>query len=161
MFSFTKSFGRRHRFLDAIALSSDLAAGPSPDKPDLEYLRQRGFRSLVSLNAEGAPGELLSPNVEASWAHAEDLAHARVTLYEFPTAADVDLFLETYEALPKPVYVHSLDGSSALTLAWIAVSVTGGAIHERFEQSLIPLLGDAWRRFALSEIERRSMRRAS
>lgn len=139
--------------------SRDLAAGSSPGKRDLEYLRERGYRSVVNLNPEGVAVAPLSPNVEATWAHAEALEHARVALYDFPSSSDVDAFLELYDRLPKPLYVHSVEGTSALAMAWIAVSATGGELDERVERMLVPRLTEAWQRFAATEIATRAGRR--
>lgn len=153
MFSFANTSGRHHRFPDALALSRDLAAGPSPDKQGLESLRRRGFRSIVNLNAEGIGDAPLSPNVEATWAHAEALEHARMTLYAFPRPSDVDALIELCETMPKPIYVHSHDGTSALALAWIAAASSDGAVE--VDAAAISKLDGTWRQFALAEIARR------
>ncbi|MFN0242931.1 MAG: fused DSP-PTPase phosphatase/NAD kinase-like protein [Planctomycetota bacterium] len=158
MFPSSKPGHGRHRCSDWLVFSRDLAAGTSPDKECLESLRRRGFRAVVNLNAEGVAGAPLSPNVEATWAHAEALEHARLALYDFPSSRDVDAFVELYERMPKPLYVHSVDGASALTLARIAVFVSGGELDERVEQLLAPRLTEEWRRFAATEIATRSAR---
>jgi protein tyrosine phosphatase (PTP) superfamily phosphohydrolase (DUF442 family) len=99
--------------------------GRSPTIRDLEDLaRARWFRAVVSLNVEGEPDEVLSPNVEATWAHTFELRHARATFdLAHPAAAAVGRFLETMTRVDRPVYVHSHGGRRALLLLalWRAV----------------------------------------
>lgn len=107
-----------------IRRDADVSIGPSPDIGQIEWLaRRRGFRALLDLNEEGEPGQTLSPNVAASWAHTFGLVHERVSIsLERPDAADVARFLATLRAIQKPVYVHSAHGAraAALVAKWFA-----------------------------------------
>jgi len=113
----------RRRHDDAISF------GRSPGMRDMETLACRaGFRSLLNLNTEGEAGELLSPNVEASWAHAFAMQHERVSIDVGVMRSEwVDRFLSTLSQIAKPVYVHSLRGRRAAALM---------AVHMALEQGL-------------------------
>lgn len=102
----------RRRYDDGVSL------GKSPTIRDIEMLsRKAGFRALLSLNTEGEPGEILSPNVEATWAHTFEMQHERVSIDPGgPRSECVDEFLETLRKIAKPVYVHSLRGRRAAAL---------------------------------------------
>lgn len=117
-----------------VRCDADVSTGPSPDIGQIEWLaRRRGFRALLDLNEEGEPGQVLSPNVAASWAHTFGLAHERVSIsLERPGEADVERFLATLRAIHKPVYVHSAHGerAAALLAKWFAgaqVSASGAS----------------------------------
>ncbi|TAJ24214.1 MAG: hypothetical protein EPO68_01855 [Planctomycetota bacterium] len=109
-----------------IRRDADISLGPSPDIGQIEWLaRRRGFRALLDLDEEGEPGQTLSPNVAASWAHTFGLMHERVPIsLERPGEADVERFLAVLRALPKPVYVHSAHGAraAALVARWFAAA---------------------------------------
>jgi protein tyrosine phosphatase (PTP) superfamily phosphohydrolase (DUF442 family) len=114
----------------------------------------------VNLNTEGEPGERLSPNVEASWAHALDLRHERVSFAaELPRAGDVDRFLRTLGSLPRPVFVHSLHGRRAAAMVLVHLGLArrvSGADAVRIAQGLgFTCALDSLRRFAESEVDRR------
>lgn len=109
-----------------IRCDADISTGPSPDIGQIEWLaRRRGFVALLDLNEEGEPGQTLSPNVSASWAHTFGMMHERVSIsLERPAEADVERFLEALGAIPKPVYVHSAHGAraAALVARWFAAA---------------------------------------
>jgi len=138
-----------------------VSIGCSPTLRDLERLaRKEGFRSLVNLNTEGEQGEILSPNVEASWAHAYGLRHERVSFdVERPRTSDVDRFLQTLATVPRPVFVHSLHGRRAAAMILVKLGLeqgTSGADAVLAARSLgIACTLDSLRRFAEAEIDRR------
>lgn len=72
-----------------------------------QLARKAGFRALLNLNTEGEPGQILSPNVEATWAHAFELQHERVSIEVGNLRSEgMYRFLETLQKIGKPVYVH-------------------------------------------------------
>ena len=114
--------------LDLVRYSDSVLLGKSPTIRDIERLaRKAGVRTLLNLNTEGEPGQLLSPNVEATWAHATGLQHERVSSDVGGLRTEwVDRFLDTLEKVDKPVYVHSLRGRRAATLMIIHLGLARG-----------------------------------
>src|SRR5688572_24705665 len=100
----------RFRFHGGISGGGELA------RRDIDALAKQGFRSIFDLREEGEPGQTLSPNVAATWAHACGLEHRRLAVsVEHLEPRLVDLFLQTLAELPRPVYVHSQSGRRAAT----------------------------------------------
>jgi len=138
-----------------------LSFGCSPTLADIEDLiRKENLRSLVNLNMEGEPGELLSPNVEASWAHALDLRHERASFAtDLPRATDVDRFLRALESVPRPVFVHSVHGRRAAAMILVHLGlergISGAAAALEASGLGITCTHDSLRHFAESEIDRR------
>ena len=89
-----------------------------------QLARKAGFRALLNLNTEGEPGQILSPNVEATWAHAFELQHERVSIEVGNLRSEgMDRFLETLQKIGKPVYVHSLCGRRAASLMTVHIAL--------------------------------------
>ena len=137
-----------------------LSLGSSPTLADIEDLARKGLRSLVNLNTEGEPGEIMSPNVEASWAHALDVRHERASFAaDLPRVGDVDRFLRALESVPRPVFVHSLHGRRAAAMILVhlgleqGISGTGAVLAASGLGITCAL--DSLRRFAESEVDRR------
>lgn len=103
-------------------------SGRSPSLREIEALaRKHGLRSLLNLNTEGESGELLSPNVEASWAHAFAMVHERVSIDVKVLRSEwVDRFLATVQGIAKPVYVHSQHGRRAAALIGVQLALERG-----------------------------------
>jgi protein tyrosine phosphatase (PTP) superfamily phosphohydrolase (DUF442 family) len=144
-----------------LRLAAGLALGSSPSLAQIEDLvRRDGLRSLVNLNTEGEVGEVLSPNVEASWAHALDLRHERASFSaELPRSGDVDRFLRVLAAVPRPTLVHSLHGRRAAAMILVHLGLerglTGvGAVRAAADLGVSVTL-DSLRAFAEAEIDRR------
>ena len=153
--------------LDCRRVDDGLSLGSSPTVRDIERLaRKAGFRTLLNLNMEGEPGQVLSPNVEATWAHTFEMQHGRVSIdFELLLPERVDRFLETLRASPKPVYVHSLGGRRAAALATIHLALARG-IPGSEALAAAQALGidcelESLRRFAVSEVDRRTRRSAA
>ena len=138
-----------------------LSLGCSPTLADIEDLaRKDGLRSLVNLNTEGEPGETMSPNVEASWAHALDLRHERASFAaDLPRVGDVDRFLQALGSVPRPVFVHSQHGRRAAAMILVhlglAQRISGTAAVQAAKGLGITCTLDSLRRFAESEVDRR------
>jgi protein tyrosine phosphatase (PTP) superfamily phosphohydrolase (DUF442 family) len=113
---------QRLRYSDLISL------GVSPTIRDIGQLaRKAGFRALLNLNTEGEPGQRLSPNVEATWAHAFELEHQRASIDVATLRPEqVDRFLEALREIHKPVYVHSLGGQRAKAMMTIHLALERG-----------------------------------
>lgn len=147
--------------LRVLRASERVFLGRSPGLRDVERLaRREGFRALLNLNTEGEPGEVLSPNVEASWAHTFEMQHARAAFTaDRPRSEWVDRFLDTLRTVARPVYVHSLGGQRAAALMTIHLalerSLTGPAAVVEAQGLGIVCEPEGLRSFALSEIERR------
>jgi len=110
--------------LKRTTLDAGLAAGTTPTRRDLERLAREGFRTVINLNMEGEPGLSMSPNVEASWAHACALAHVRVGVdLEFLGPEHAERFLDAFARAEPPVYVHSHDGRRAAAFAVLAYAL--------------------------------------
>ena len=157
---------RQQTTLDRLRYSDSISLGQSPTIRDIELLvRKAGFRALLNLNTEGEPGQILSPHVEATWAHAFELQHERVSIdVANPRSESVDSFLETLQKIGKPVYVHSLRGrrAAALMIVHLALGRRLSA-SEAFAEA--KALGidceiEELRAFTESEVDRRTGRGA-
>ena len=149
--------------LDRVRYNDDVSLGKSPTIRDIETLaRKAGFRAIVNLNTEGEPGQLLSPNVEATWAHAFDLQHERASSDVGGLRSGwVDKFLQTLRRIRKPVYIHSLHGRRAAALMIIHLGLARGLSADRAVADARALgidcdLGQQLQSFIASELEQRA-----
>ena len=146
----------RQRYRDGVFL------GKSPTIRDIEMLaRKAGFRALLNLNTEGEPGQILSPNVEATWAHTFEMQHERVSIDSRVLRSEwVDKFLETLQEIAKPVYVHSLLGRRAAALMTIHLAlecrISGNEALAEARALGIDCALEQLQRFTASEVDRRS-----
>jgi protein tyrosine phosphatase (PTP) superfamily phosphohydrolase (DUF442 family) len=108
-------------------LEGGLAGGPQPTRAGLERLARLGFRSIWNLSSEGEELAPLSPNVEASWAHALDLVHERLSLFsEHLRAEHVELFRAALARLPRPTFVGSCSGQRAAAFLTLELPLRHG-----------------------------------
>lgn len=104
------------------ALGDSLFVGPQLDRRGVEELWRAGFRSIVNVADEGEPGQILSPNVEATWAHTFGLEHARLSVSAFIRAEHVERLRRLLARLPRPIYLHSTGGERARILGFAALA---------------------------------------
>ena len=139
--------------------------GKSPTIRDIEMLsRKAGFRALLNLNTEGEPDQILSPNVESTWAHTFEMQHERVSTDLAALGSErVDEFLRALHLIAKPVYVHSLRGRRAAALVTIYLALerrVSGSDALAAEKALgLDCAPESLRRFVVSEVDRRSLPR--
>jgi uncharacterized protein (TIGR01244 family) len=113
-----KSTGKRFR------VDATLSGGSQPTKEGLERLAREGFRSVLNLSAEGEEGTQLSPNVEASWAHAFDMQHGRMGVFLDNLRPElVESFQRALAALPAPVFVESRTGRRAAAFCTLRLAL--------------------------------------
>lgn len=98
-----------------IELDEDHAIAPdAPDAADLDYLRHRGFRSVVNLRDAGEADQKLSPEREGDEAGRRGLSYLH-----FPVTPDqlgpdrVRGFRKALAQLAKPVAIHCASGKRA------------------------------------------------
>ena len=108
---------------DPVELDAGLFVGPELDRFGIEALARAGFRSIVNLADEGEPGQILPPNVEATWAHTFELEHARLSPGPFPDREDAERLVRLLERLPRPIYLHATDDERAEMLGLAAVAL--------------------------------------
>ena len=146
----------RQRYSDGVFL------GKSPTIRDIEMLaRKAGFRALLNLNTEGEPAQILSPNVEATWAHTFEMQHERVSIDLLASRSEVvDKFLETMREIAKPVYVHSLLGRRAAALMTIHMAlerrISGNEALALAKTHGIDCALEQLQQFTVSEADRRA-----
>ena len=141
---------------------SSISAGGQLSRTDIDRLAREGFRSILNLSEEGEPGQLLSPNVEATWAHANAMEHGRASVsVDHLNSHWMDRFLEALDELPRPVYVHSETGRRAVAFLIIKMALDR---HLSADQALREArsLGmecglEALNRFVRAEVERRRL----
>lgn len=105
-------------------LDASVSGGSQPTRKGMERLVREGFRSILNLSAEGEEGVPLSPNVEASWAHALALEHGRLSVYLDNLRSDlVERFLAALGALPVPCWVESRTGRRAAAFLTIKLAL--------------------------------------
>jgi protein tyrosine phosphatase (PTP) superfamily phosphohydrolase (DUF442 family) len=147
--------------LDLRRVDASVAFGTSPNVEEVERLAQRlRVRSILNLNTEGEEGQVLSPNVEASWAETFALQHKRVSIDPaLVSSEEADRFLEELRTIEKPVYVHSLHGrrAAAFVILWLAVERrrTGNEALAEARELGIECDSEPLRNFAASEANRR------
>jgi protein tyrosine phosphatase (PTP) superfamily phosphohydrolase (DUF442 family) len=148
--------------LDRRRYGPGISLGKSPTVRDIEKLaRKAGFRALLNLNTEGEPGEILSPNVEATWAHTFEMQHERVSIdLEALRPERVDRFLETLRTIAKPVYVHSLQGRRAAALLTVHLAleckISGSDALVRAKTLGLDCALERLQSFTVSEVDRRT-----
>jgi protein tyrosine phosphatase (PTP) superfamily phosphohydrolase (DUF442 family) len=161
-------FHRRERVrsLEVRWFDGEIAFGRSPTVAELERLaRRHHLRSLLNLNTEGEVGEVMSPNVEASWAETFELAHRRVSIdTALLKPEDADRFLDELRRIEKPVYVHSHHGrrAAAFLILWLGVEHqrTGNETLAEARELGLECESDALREFCLSVVNKRFAARA-
>ena len=136
-----------------LAIDRGLFVGLQLHKRGVEDLWRTGFRSIVNLAHEGEPGQVLSPNVEASWAHTFELHHARLSVGHYPSKEEFERLCQLLEELPRPIYLHSTGGERALVLGLASVALRRGwsaeqALREAGSRA-IALRSDSLKRFVL------------
>lgn len=109
-----------------VELDAGLFLGPELDRLGIEGLARSGFRSIVNLADEGEPGQILSPNVEATWAHTFALEHARLSAGPFPDREYVARLVQLLGRLPGPIYLHATDDGKGGLLALAALALRRG-----------------------------------
>ena len=148
--------------LELVRYDDQVSLGKSPSIRDIETLaRKAGFRAILNLNTEGETEQILSPNVEATWAHAFELQHERVSIYmESLRSEMVDEFLETLRKIHKPVYVHSLHGrrAAALMIVHLALErqLSGEAVFAQARALGIDCELGELQDFTASEVDQRT-----
>jgi uncharacterized protein (TIGR01244 family) len=135
-------------------------AGGELTRRDLDRLARQGVRSIVDLREEGEPGQQLSPNVAAAWAHACDLEYRRVSVsVEHLVPQHADLFLQALEASPRPVYVQSAKGLRAAAFLILSLALDQGldvpGALGRARALDLPALSPVLERFVREELRRR------
>jgi len=141
-------------------LDERVLAGGELSRRDLDALARQGVRSIVDLREEGEPGQQLSPNVAAAWAHACDLEYRRVSVSEAHLQAKhVKLFVQALEASPRPVYVQSANGLRAAAFLILRLALEQGldaaGALARARSLNLPALSPALERFVREELRRR------
>jgi protein tyrosine phosphatase (PTP) superfamily phosphohydrolase (DUF442 family) len=148
--------------LDRLRYSDSISFGKSPTIRDIAMLaRKAGFRALLNLNTEGEPRQILSPNVEATWAHTFEMQHERVSINVSVLRSEwVDRFLETLQRIGKPVYVHSLNGRRAAALMIIHLGLerrlSGDEALAEAKTLGLDCALEQLQRFTVSEVDRRT-----
>ncbi len=142
-----------------LAIDLGLFVGSQVDKRGIEELWRAGFRSIVNLAHEGEAGQVLSPNIEASWAHTFELDHARLSVGSFPRKEQFERLCQLCDELTRPIYLHSTGGERALALGLASVARRRGwsgeqALREA-ESRAIALRSDSLKRFLLEVLEAR------
>ena len=140
-----------------LAIDHGLFVGSQLDQRGVEELRRAGFRSIVNLAHEGEPGQILSPNVEASWANTFDLHHARLSVGPAPLREEFVRLCQLLDELPWPIYLHSTGGERALVMGLASVARRRGwsgetAVREA-ESRAIALRSDSLKRFLLETVD--------
>jgi protein tyrosine phosphatase (PTP) superfamily phosphohydrolase (DUF442 family) len=140
-----------------LAIDLGLFVGSQLDKQGVEDLWRVGFRSIVNLAHEGEPGQILTPNIEASWAHTFELDHARLSIGDSPRSEEFERLCQLLVELPRPIYLHSTGGERARALGVACVARRRGwsgtqALREA-ESRAIRLRSGALKRFLLESLD--------
>lgn len=142
-------------------LDAGVFVGVELSRRDLDTLARLGVRSIVDLREEGEPGQTLSPNVAAAWAHACALEYRRVSVsLEHLRAQLVDRFLQALDASPRPVFVQSAQGlrAAAFLILYLAreQALDAPRALARAREFELPALTPKLERFVREELLRRS-----
>lgn len=142
-------------------IDAGVFAGVELSRRDLDELARQGVRSIVDLREEGEPGQTLSPNVAAAWAHACALEYRRVTVsLEHLHAQLVDRFLQALDASPRPVFVQSAKGLRAAAFLILSLALDQGLdaprALARARDLELPSITPGLERFVREELLRRA-----
>ncbi|HVS17197.1 MAG TPA: sulfur transferase domain-containing protein, partial [Planctomycetota bacterium] len=108
-------------------LEDGVLAGGELSRRDLDRFARQDVHSIVDLREEGEPGQQLSPNVAAAWAHACALEYRRVSVsVDHLKPRHTDLFLQALDASPRPVYVQSANGQRAAAFLILRLALRQG-----------------------------------
>ena len=139
------------------SLEPGLFVGSQLDRRGVEELWRAGFHSIVNLSLEGEQGQILSPNVEASWAHTFELDHARLSVGHSPRKEEFERLRQLLDELSRPIYLHSTCGERALALGVASVARRRGwsgeqALREAGSR-VIALRSDSLKHFLLETVD--------
>ncbi len=142
-------------------LADGVLAGGELTRRDLDRLARQDVRSIVDLREEGEPGQQLSPNVAAAWAHACDLEYRRVSVsLDHLRPEHVEAFLQALTASPRPVYVQSANGlrSAAFLILRMALDhgLDASGVLSRARELDLPALSPSLELFVREELGRRA-----
>jgi hypothetical protein len=157
---------QRDHSLEVCWIAAEIAFGRSPTIEELERLaRKHHLRAVLNLNTEGESGEVVSPNVEATWAETFEIVHRRVSIdSSLLKPEDADRFLDELRRIEKPVYVHSLHGrrAAAFLILWLGIEHqrTGAEALAEARELGLGCESDELREFFLSEVNKRFAARA-
>jgi uncharacterized protein (TIGR01244 family) len=141
-------------------LGDGVLAGGELTRRDLDRLARQGVHSIVDLREEGEPGQRLSPNVAAAWAHACALEYRRVSVsVEHLQSQHMDSFLQALAASPRPVYVQSAKGRRAAAFLILRLAIDEGldatGALARARELDLPQLSPALELYVREELQRR------
>lgn len=108
-----------------VALSEDLAVGPSPtSRDDLKAIYAAGFRSVINNRPDTDTGLALTAGDCASGCSAAGLALVHIPVEgQNPLEKDVRAFDRALKSLPKPVFAYCASGGRSASL-WAMTAVT-------------------------------------
>ena len=150
----------------ATVLDGDLHIGCTPTQADVNALSLSGCKSMLSLNHGDETGLPSTTASEARWARSLGMEHAEVPLDRAQLRpADVDAVVAALARLPRPVFVHSAQGSRAAAVAIIHRALTTGTTaqqaHRWAEDYDLRLESSDLYRFVVREVMRRQPRDAA
>jgi protein tyrosine phosphatase (PTP) superfamily phosphohydrolase (DUF442 family) len=142
------------------ALDDDVLAGGELSRRGIEGLARAGVRAIVDQREEGEHGQVLSPNVAATWAHACDLEYRRASCpLTHLRSALVEPFLRALAESSRPVYVQSARGLRAAAFLTLKLALErdldAGRAFERTQALGWPALSPELADFVRDELRRR------
>jgi len=108
-------------------LSEQVTVAGQPDPVQLAELRQKGFKTIFNLRADGEENQPLSPEAEGAAVREHGMEHRHI-----PVSPDrmkpelVDRFRDELQAAPKPAFVHCGTGLRAGAFSMMDMAVAAG-----------------------------------
>jgi|SRR6185503_7578567 len=142
-----------------LAIDMGVFVGWRLDEQGVEELSKSGFRSIVNLARVGEPGQILAPDIEASFARSFEVEHAHLSVGHFPRREQFEQLCQLIDELPRPVYLHSTGGERALALGVAYVARRRGWSGQRAlreaRSRVITLRSEFLKDFLLEVVESR------
>lgn len=112
---------------DLKKINDRVTVGGQPTAPDIEQLKNEGFRTIVNLRAEGEEDQPMNPQEEGRAVESAGMKYVHLPVSSATMEPDtVDKFREQLADLEGPVLVHCHAGTRAGAYTMMATAVKEG-----------------------------------
>jgi len=104
----------------SIQLSKQLTISPQPTKSELDKLAKSGFKSVVNLCTKKELGQTMTPEEEGKFVQelGMEYMHFPISIARLKLNQTAEFF-ESFNSLPKPVYIHCRIGQRCVLFGLI------------------------------------------
>ena len=108
---------------EMVKVSERVFAGPAPSVPEIYWLAEEGFRSLIRLRIAGTPEPAPSVEEERRQAEAAGLAYCDIPIAERESPGEAEaaaILVRVIDIFPGPAYVRCAAAGRAIALSRLA-----------------------------------------